>query len=263
MINKNIIEKFAVIIPSCDKYSDLWEPFFNLFWKNWEDCPFKVYLLSNNLAYTHSKVFPILIGEDVTWSMNIKKSLLQIEEDYIFLLLEDHFIIEQVNTKDILSLASKMYSSGYNYLRFNSYLKPDIEIDSNHGKISRNSPYRTSTPFSLWRKDLLLKLLDDEETAWDFEISGSDRSSQYDNFFSVNRNNYFKSIHGVKKGKWYRNSFKQIKKMGISVDVKNRNVMGRLEYIKNRIVDYAHLILIKFFPIKTKTIILNKIYKKR
>jgi len=37
----------SILIPSCDKYSDLWRPFFTLFWRHWPDCPFPVYLGSN------------------------------------------------------------------------------------------------------------------------------------------------------------------------------------------------------------------------
>ena len=34
----------AILILSCDKFSDLWKPFFDLFWKYWPDCPYNVYL---------------------------------------------------------------------------------------------------------------------------------------------------------------------------------------------------------------------------
>ena len=45
--DKNYIKnKFAILIVSCDKYSDLWDPFFKLFFKFWPDCPFNIYLLS-------------------------------------------------------------------------------------------------------------------------------------------------------------------------------------------------------------------------
>ena len=259
---ENIAEKFAIIISSCDKYSDLWEPFFNLFWKNWKDCPFKIYLITNNLDYNHPKVNLLKIGEDKGWSENLKKGLALIKEDYIFMIIEDHFLINQVDSKNILSLAIRMYQNNYNYLRLNPSLKPDIKIDLYIGKINQDSIYRTSIPFSFWNKNTLVDLLNDDETAWDFEIKGSERSSKYDNFFAT-RYHSFKFIHGVKRGIWYRNAIKQLGRMNILIDTKNRNIMRKSTYIKNRIIDYIHFILMKFFPNKIKTIIMNKVYKNR
>ena len=34
----------AVVVCSCDKYSDLWDPYFELFKKFWADCPYPVFL---------------------------------------------------------------------------------------------------------------------------------------------------------------------------------------------------------------------------
>ena len=257
MLNQEINEKFAIVVVSCDKYSDLWPPFFDLFFKNWEDCPFKLYLLSNNLTYSHPKVFPLMSGDDTTWSMNIKKVIPHIKEDYIFMLLEDHFITGKIKNKEILPLIIKMHKEGYNYLRFTPNPKSDFWLVDDHGKINKDSVYRTSTPFSIWRKSVLLSLLNDKETAWDFEILGSERSSKYDNFFLVNYD--FNSVHGVKRGKWYRNAVFRLKKIGVSIDLNNRQIMSKKEYIKNRFIDIFHLIAMKFFP----NTLLKKILKYR
>jgi hypothetical protein len=48
VLNKNnSSDNLAVIVVSCDLYSDVWKPFFTLFFKYWNDCPFPVYLTSN------------------------------------------------------------------------------------------------------------------------------------------------------------------------------------------------------------------------
>lgn len=259
---ENIIEKFAIIVPSCDRYSDLWEPFFYLFWKNWDDCPFKLYLLTNNLNYFHPKVNLLKLGKDVSWSKNLKKGLSQIKEDYILMLIEDLFIVEKVNSINILSLVKNIYKNNYNYLRLNPYPKPDISVNQSIGSIKKGSAYRTSTPFSFWKKEILMDLLIDHESAWDFEIKGSERSDKYDDFFSV-YNRYFEFIHGVRKGRWDRNSVKKMKALGISLDLNSRGIMTKLEYAKNKVVNLIHSTVVGLFPEKLKITILKRVYKKK
>ena len=65
----------VIIIPSCDKYSDLWHTFFFFFHKYWQDCPYPIYLMTNNLSYEDQRIITLKIGEDVSWSANLKKAL--------------------------------------------------------------------------------------------------------------------------------------------------------------------------------------------
>lgn len=48
-----------------------------------------------------------------------------------------------------------------------------------------DAPYRTSTVFSIWKKEVLLDLLDPAENAWQLEIAGTDRSKKYDVWYSA------------------------------------------------------------------------------
>ena len=40
-------DKLAILVLSCDGYTDLWRPFFENFKKKWGDCPYDIYLLTN------------------------------------------------------------------------------------------------------------------------------------------------------------------------------------------------------------------------
>jgi len=87
----DITDKFAVLVVSCDNYSDLWEPFFELFWRFWPDCPFNVYLLSNKINADIPRVKNLLVGDDISWSDNLRKGISQLKEKYILLFIEDLF----------------------------------------------------------------------------------------------------------------------------------------------------------------------------
>ena len=94
----------GVLINSCDKYSDVWEIFFPLFFKYWPNCPWEVYLGSNTKSYYHPKLKSILIGEDISWADSTSKMLEQIPHEHILFLLDDFFIFKYVDNAKVLRL---------------------------------------------------------------------------------------------------------------------------------------------------------------
>jgi len=262
--DKNYIKnKFAVLVLSCDKYSDLWDPFFKLLFKFWPDCPFNVYLLSNYKITNFPKVKTINIGEDISWSDNLYKGLNLLKEDYLFLLLEDLFLIDFVNTDKIFNLFDLALNISANYLRIEPSPKPDKKYNELIGIVSKGTLYRATSAVCIWKKKVLLKLLKTSETAWDFEINGSTRSDEYDNFFSTFEK-YFYLINGCIRGKWQRSTIKKIKSLGIQIDLNKREVMTLEETI---IYFFKKLLsrFLKIFPAKyrrkIRNFILNSKYK--
>ena len=37
-------QELAILVNSCDKYEDAWDPFFKLLKIQWPDCPYRIYL---------------------------------------------------------------------------------------------------------------------------------------------------------------------------------------------------------------------------
>jgi len=224
------INNIAVLVVSCDKYSDLWSPFFSLFRRFWPDCPFPVYLLSNQKSCDINGVVPILVGEDVSWSDNLRFGLDQINEEFILMWIEDLLLIKKVDTEVIQSICSEFIKISGNYIRLNHRVKPDVPFNKYFGHISSGAIYRTSTVLSLWRKDVLHGLLKTGESAWDFEIYGTVRSDKYDGFYS-SCDNYFKVINCIIKGKWQRNAVEKITSLGIEINTDKRQVMSFREHL--------------------------------
>lgn len=65
----------AIVVPSCDKYNDLWKPFFLFFNKYWPDSRLPVYLFSNTLDYKQADVAVIKTGPPSNWFCRIKKRI--------------------------------------------------------------------------------------------------------------------------------------------------------------------------------------------
>lgn len=217
----------AILIASCDKYQDLWSPFFTLFFKYWQDCPYPVYLGSNHLTYTDSRVKTITVGDDRDWSSGFRKMLEQIPHLYVIVLLEDYLLYQPVNTDKIRELASYMKNKRAGVLRLFPCPGPDVPCQENHevGEIRKGAEYSLSLQAAIWDRQVLLSLLREGETPWQLEVLGSKRTNALNvPFLSVKRNNnhdypipYF--CTAVVKGKWIPDAVKLCKKEGINIDL--------------------------------------------
>ena len=207
----------AVLVLSCDAYSDLWPPFFELYFKNWPDNKFDTFLLSNFNAYPDSRVKSIAVGEDISWSQNLINALGHLDKyEYVLLLMEDGFLKEKVDTTVLNSIIEEFTSNKGNYLTLINEPKPNIPHNKGYGEISIGAPYRPTATFAVWKISTLLSLLDANENAWEFEKKGAIRSDKFDKFYSVHHDQ-FTYIHGVIKGQWLSPAIEDLKVLGIKV----------------------------------------------
>lgn len=220
-----VIDKFAVLVVSCDKYADLWPPFFKLFKRFWPDCEYKTYLLSNRERFNDPSVTTLAVGDDISWSDNLIKALKQMPEAYVLLFLDDLLLYDFVKAAKVTDIFKWMAAKDANYIRLNPTQKPDKPHNELIGLVSRGAIYRTSTVLSVWKKSTLLGLLKSGESAWDFEIYGTVRSDSYDGFYST-WGNCFPVINGVIKAKWQRGAVKKLRSLGIDIDLTKRREMG-------------------------------------
>jgi hypothetical protein len=220
----DITKKIAILVPSCDKYSDLWTPFFACFHRFWPNCPFDVHLLSNHLEFSDAKVRSLKVGDDASWSDNVAKAIAQLPHEYIFLFIDDLFLIESVDHNRVLSVVDWAVSAGVNYIRLNPSPGPDRPCNEMAGIVSPGAVYRASTVISVWKREVLLRLLRPAESAWEFEIKGSIRSDEFGGFYST-WVRCFPNINGVIKGKWRPDAVRKLSSLGIDIDLSKRSVM--------------------------------------
>lgn len=102
------LASISVLVASCSAYSDLWPPFFTLFFRYWDDCPYPIYLLTETGSYEHERVHPIVTGGDGsarTWSTRLRHGLSQLDTDFVILMQEDYLLDRRVETTRIQSIA--------------------------------------------------------------------------------------------------------------------------------------------------------------
>ena len=218
-------KKISILITSCDKFYDTWDKVAYSFEKHWPNCQYEIYLMSNNIDFKHPKIKNIKIGDDMSWSLNLKSAINQIKTEYVFLWLDDVFLTSGINIKDLNNIEEFIISNNINFLRLRPDPKPDKWGNNFFGEIKQNSLfYRVSIFATIWKRSILEKLLLDHETAWDFELKGSIRSKIYNGFYCIKRQP-FSYIHGIEKGLWKRDAIIWLKSIGFEIDLKYRNQM--------------------------------------
>jgi len=218
-------DDFAILILSCDKYSDLWDLFFGAFWKNFPDCDVPVYLGCNFANYHDSRVTVINANVKTNWSGEVKSILQQVKEKYLFIWLEDLLITSPISREKLLNYVQFMKERDAKHIKLGPYPEPDSVVNDGIGVYEKGVPYRASA-MGLWDRDYLLNfLLLDGENPWQFEVMGSYRTSYSDGFFGL-RQNLFERLNLLVKGKWSPRAIQYFKKNNVEVDISKHPPMS-------------------------------------
>ena len=214
-----IMEDISILIPSCDKYSELWDVTVKQLLKNWPNLDDKlnfvpIYLISNQLNYENPRITNLRLGIDRSWSDNMIFALRKIKTKYILLILDDYIITQPVNEKRFIELFRYLIQTHAPYISIDNInlnekrlLDGPMVDNAKHIRIrNRKGPYKNSTQVSIIEKGLLLELLVSGESAWDYEINGSKRTRKIKRPFLITiENSPFHYLNAVEK-KIYRKS---------------------------------------------------------
>src|SRR3954465_10302328 len=147
--------ELAILVSSHDGYADLWPPFFAALQRNWPDCQYPIYLLSNYKTFSDSTVKAIRVANIRSWPQSVLKALEQIKEEFVLLFLEDLFIVSRINNERFEKLVAWVVEQRPSCIR----LQPDHGMVATKfpgiSQLPPGIPYRSSTVLSLWRKDVL------------------------------------------------------------------------------------------------------------
>jgi hypothetical protein len=243
IMNTPVTPTMAVLVQSCDKYQDLWRPFYHFFFKHWPDIPFPIYHLSEQIRLGDARITDISSGPGKTWSEMLIGALKSIDEKYVLLLLEDYFLVRDVNNERLHALLALANANAPAFIRIFPVPGPDFDHPkyAGIGIIRKNSAYSISTQATIWDRKKLLNFLKPEESAWDLEISGSKRAHEIEEpFWSVKDRHgkrkaeefdypYTYLCTAVYKGKWMREAVELCRHEGVTLDLQSRKVESRFE----------------------------------
>lgn len=259
-INQTNMDNLAILVPSCDKYSDLWHPFSELLFKFWPQLQsvhskLNIYLLSNEVDFVHDRIQNIKIYNDINWSDSIKSALKQIDEKYVLIILEDYFLHTPVNDQHFWDAFMLMQEQDAAYLQVAySVENPDLSKVFAYDVVQKlpNAEYRTSLQAAIWDKEVLLNLLQSGESAWQFEKEGSVRSEAIERpFLAIIEDPPLKYLNMVTLGVIDVKLIEYCKK-NLGVDFgKVSKKLRRSDAFKYRIRPYRKTIIYSFASILT------------
>ncbi len=205
-----MLPKTAFVILSCDAYSELWETHFRCLDENWPDCPFPKYILTNHKNSNRPDITAIQVGDDRSWSANLKRALetLSLEYRYILVTFDDLFLLQKVDNTYLEKVLNSFKESRGQFLQLIKWHNRPVKVNPYFGLIEPGSLYRPNCVYAIWDIEILNSLLIPEETAWEFERKGAARSDRYERFFAV-LNSVFDYRNTVIRGKIVRKDSRQ------------------------------------------------------
>lgn len=232
-----------LVVNTCWKYRDAWQPFMGLLKVHWPDCPYPLGIMTDKadtkwlgpgIIDLRQQVYQT--GYDRGWCYNLLEGLASEPPSEIILLMqEDFFLTAKVDTAQIEQYCHYMWAhSEVHCIRL--YPCPGaFENYDEWPKIGTHPPgvpYRVSCQAALWRISTLRMILGACRTPVEFEMEGSRHADRWFNkgFYSVWREKepwpleYLCS--GISRGRWNPDALKLFEKHNLNVDLSLRPVEG-------------------------------------
>lgn len=232
-------QRVAVLICSCDYYSDCWEPIMCSFRKYWPDCEYDVLIVSNhkNVSVAGAKV--ICVGDHQGWASDTLKAVTMTDYDYYIYFQEDYWLNKRVDNEAIKAHIQHCIDNCVEYLK----IEPDrpkcdqFRIgESDYCKNPLNKRYTINSAVAIWAKGLFEKVCVPGWTGWDFEykIIGFLRENKIEINSEVLHSSVIISkgitmipANGIQRGKWTPAGVEFLKENGFDELLRTRKIQNR------------------------------------
>lgn len=213
-----------ILVLSCDKNEDTFEPFYHCMEKYWKNHPEVIYAtetIQNPYYKTIAKDYPLEI-----WTKRIRETLQEIDDNEILIMTDDCFIRNKVDT-DRIDYARENLKGNIAMFNFEKSFDSNDEETNLKGfkKRRHGADYEISIMCGLWDKEKLLKVIEEDSDPWQVEFKQN--NCNYD--YYINSDDYiidwgYKTFifTGICKGKWCRNVVPFFEKEGIKIDYERR-----------------------------------------
>ncbi|MDR1599318.1 MAG: hypothetical protein LBS11_05545 [Oscillospiraceae bacterium] len=177
----------TLYVSSCDKYSDLWQPFFELFVKYWPDCPYPIVLGAESKPFRMAGLdirCPRWFspGTDAPWGLLTMGMLDSIHTPYMVFMLDDFFLnkpVDQAMVERCLDWMDADPSAGGFILKPISARKYGNSPYPPFFQLFDTGKYSEFTQAGVWRKETPRRLLKPFDTPWSWEARSGERNKAY------------------------------------------------------------------------------------
>jgi len=213
-----------ILVMSCDKNNDLWEPFYHCIEKYWPNHPEIIYSTETlNNPYYKTICLNYTIEK---WTKRARETVEKIDDKYILLMCDDIFITNYVDESNIESLINYIDNDTAS-INLHICSKSDNKKVNNLINIRNKHNCLTSVMCGIWNKSNLIKIFSIDRTPWELEESSNDYNNY--KFFIVNKSNIINfgynkkgDLFGVFMGKWIRKTVNFLLNDGCNIDTSIR-----------------------------------------
>jgi hypothetical protein len=256
---RRLSDECALLVMSCDGYSELWAPFFSLLKRHWPDCPFPVFLGAGIKSWNGDGVCTLKSSiEDRDWSGRLYEYLGQISQPNILMMLDDFFLRRHVSTDIVLECLSFAKSANAIQVCLIPFPGPSGRLDTSKivGESAPGMPYRLNSQAAIWNRSVLRELLRPGESIWEFEQFGNIRALAYAHGFYAARQAVLPyqglmGHHVIQRGRWFPHQKWYFGRMEIGCDFGARGSLPWSQTFKYHLIRVADRIL-DVFPWRTK-----------
>jgi hypothetical protein len=226
----------AFVVVSCDKYSDLWQPFFRCLRKYWPDCPFPQFLVTNHQRAEIEGVEVLAVGPDTSYSDNIRAAMSSIPQEWVILWLDDVFLSAGVDSARLVALLASARKDGAGFLKLSADMPMSYTDDflAEIGPLPKGIRYRAAIGCGWYKKDTLLKLLVPGASAWELDRSGVCDALD-EPFYALTpmgaRCPPFAYAHLLVKGRWLLDALPFLRREGLEELRKTRQPQSLASYL--------------------------------
>ncbi len=230
-------KKCALVVSSCDAYSDILDIFFKLLKKYWPNINYDIYLSTESLNYSYkgltiNNIHPK--SKDDNWTIRMYDLLSQINYKNVIFLLDDFFLYDFVDANKI--------EQCINWLNLDTSIATFTIWQTSIGesglypgfkRINNKSKIVLSAIAGIWnRKKFLYYLKNRNENIWQWELSSNKKinhSIRNDKAFFLSHKEkmyipYDSGKIGLFSGQWMEDTKALFKKEGISMDYSKRGI---------------------------------------
>lgn len=225
--------KTTLIINTCNKFSDLWVIQCSLLNRNWPDRACRTILLSDELTeFSFPRIEVISAGRGKDIVQRLKYVIDSIDTEYVFLTLDDYFLVRKAEGTEIRRLIKCMEKYDLDYIRLFKYpvsrCTKRIPNESYLRLLTYDKRYDVNLYPGLWKTSFLKETLkNDNLDAWSYEVSLTKTAKNIGAKSAWYQKNPYPILDAVRKGKFLHKAKRFIRYYGRYVG--NRETISYFE----------------------------------
>lgn len=172
----------ALLVNTCDTYHDVLSLFFAAFEEHWPECPYPVYVNTENKPLTLNSarvLYSKSSRSEIRWGERLRDSLAEINAEYVLMVYDDFILEAPPSTQEMCRAVAFLESrprAGVVYL-IDTRLPTDLTSGPyGYRRIRDREDYILNSAPGIWRKSVLQRFTASVDNPWAWEVFGSYRT---------------------------------------------------------------------------------------